>query len=117
MSLIRTPNLTAGHRAYCDEMTDRYLRTSPNRRPRSPGAVTGFAQKPHALDPVAPTAAILDEVAAFEVGRAYLDRHCLIAHDAAQQVDQETSIVVGMAIWFHFPGTSSCRGARKADWN
>jgi hypothetical protein len=60
-----------------------------------------IAQKPHALDSVALAASILNEVAASKVGRALLDRHCLIAHDAAQQVDQGASIVVGMASWFH----------------
>src|ERR1700761_8755666 len=65
--------------------------------PRRDGATRDLAfspKQPHALDPVAPLAAILDDVVALGIGRALLDLHAVPADVAIQQIDQRAFVVV-----------------------
>jgi hypothetical protein len=52
------------------------------------------AKQPHALDPVASSTAILDDVPAIGVGRAFLDLHAVSANEAAQKIDQWAFIII-----------------------
>jgi hypothetical protein len=63
--------------------------TSPSRRCSSTSA-----EKSDQLNSVAPLATILNDVAAFRVWRASLNRHCLFADEAAQEVNQGALIIV-----------------------
>jgi hypothetical protein len=52
------------------------------------------AEKPHAFDPAASRAAILNDVLALRIRRAFLNSHRLFACKAAQQIDQWALVVV-----------------------
>jgi hypothetical protein len=54
------------------------------------------AEESHQLNSVAPLATILDDVAAFGVGGAFLNLHRLFANKAAQEINQWAFIVVQM---------------------
>jgi hypothetical protein len=64
-----------------------FLRLQPER-------ISGSAEKPHHFNSTAAPAAILNDVPTLGVGGAFLDHHCLIAHNAAQEPNQRTLIVV-----------------------
>jgi hypothetical protein len=59
------------------------------------------AEQSHQIDSGALLAPILNDVAAFRVGRAFLNLHCLFAHNATQQIYQRAFIVIQMRIVWH----------------
>jgi hypothetical protein len=60
-----------------------------------------FGAISHLLNSVTQAAAILNDISAFMVGGALFELHCLIAYDAANEIDQRASIVVARCA--HFP--------------
>jgi hypothetical protein len=71
---------------------------SANARPTSNPT---SAEKPHPLNSGALLAAILDNVVAITVGRAFLDLHCLFAKKATQEINQRAFIIVQMKSFSH----------------
>jgi hypothetical protein len=58
--------------------------------------ISPSADQSHPLNPIAPPATILDDVAAFIVGGASLDLHDFVTCNAAQEICQRTFIVIQM---------------------
>jgi hypothetical protein len=63
--------------------------------------LTAAAEESHPLNSGASLAAILNHIAAFRVGHAFLNLHCLFANKAAQQIDQRAFIVIQMRFFRH----------------
>jgi hypothetical protein len=54
----------------------------------------GLAEKSHPLNSAAQVTTILNDVPSFSVGDAFLELHCLLAYNAANEIDQRAFIVV-----------------------
>jgi hypothetical protein len=63
--------------------------------------LTAAAEEPHQLNSGASLATILNDIAAFRVGHAFLNLHRLFANKAAQQIDQRAFIVIQIRIFRH----------------
>jgi hypothetical protein len=70
------------------------IRNNVPARPPRGGILTIAAEESYQLNSGALLATILNHIAGFRVGHAFLDLHCLIANKAAQQVDQRAFIVI-----------------------
>jgi hypothetical protein len=64
--------------------------------------ISTSAEEPYPLNSAAPLATILDDVAAFGVGGAFLNLHRLFANETAQELYQRAFIVVQMISPRHF---------------
>jgi hypothetical protein len=77
--------------------------------------LTAAAEESHQLNSGASLATILNHIAAFRVGHAFLDLHCLIANKAAQQVDQRAFIVIQTRFFMHLSHFQPLQSRRAAD--
>ena len=69
--------------------------------PARPSGRPTSAEQSHPLDPVTAATTILNDVHSFRVRGAFLELHCLVANNAAKQIDERALIVVGRRV--HFP--------------
>jgi hypothetical protein len=81
----------------CASSAGKHALAAPSRG--AAGYLTTAAEESQQLASTAALATILNHIAAFRVGDAFLNLHCLFANNAAQQIDQRAFIVIQMRIF------------------